>query len=331
MIAKKNTEWLDLSTGISPWAWPVPDLPSSVWHQLPPPNTALLTAAAQYYKVDIGCIVATPGSQLPIRLIPQLLSPAKVAIPTLGYQEHARSWQLANHELVYYSSTEQLLHFLSQKTIEHAVIINPNNPSTELIPQETMIQIEAQTPGIVVLDEAFIDACASLTPSEEPDHWLYESGLSKNTIRLRSLGKFFGLAGLRVGFAIGKHEILEQLDSLLQPWPISHASLIIAESALSDSLWQEQQVQKIAAQSKRFSQVLEKLIDKRLTHFEIKHAGLFSTVFAEQTELFTLHQQLAQLGIWTRLHNLGDSPAWLRFGLPQDIKQFCKQSQSLIV
>ena len=103
-IPKKD--WIDLSTGISPWAYPIKPLPEHVWQNLPTSNKELIAVAAKYYDVLPNQLIATPGSQIAIRLIPQLCSTSSVAIPSLGYKEHAASWQMANHRLVQYQNND---------------------------------------------------------------------------------------------------------------------------------------------------------------------------------------------------------------------------------
>ncbi len=323
-------QWMDLSTGISPWSWPVKTLPEKVWNTLPPPLNELLAAASEYYKIDSHQIMATPGSQLAIRLIPQLFKPSIVAVPRLGYQEHAASWQLAQHKVIQYQGMEELAHLLEARHVEHVVVINPNNPSGEAVTADMILQIARKTPGMMIIDEAFIDLYEkapiaqknAMTPRSAIEH------LTDNMVVLRSVGKFFGLAGLRLGFAISYHPKIAQLNTLLEPWSMSHASVVIGSQALIDHSWQEKQYHRILDQAQSFLPILRKTLSNELgnspqTPYEIRSCGLFSTVLIDKPSgsdtLSKLHTKLAQHAIWTRLFNHGDETAWLRFSLPIDI------------
>ena len=340
--------WVDLSTGISPWAWSLPSLPERVWQSLPPTDLSeLLTAAAAFYQcsdeaLSIDNISVTPGSQLLIRLLPHIAdnidnTPSKrVALPLLGYQEHALSWHMAGFELVFYQNVAELDALIQQNetgnTLQHAVVINPNNPSTELIDATQIKNWAEQLPGLMIVDEAFIDLQPQLSSIQH-----LTSTRKNNLVVLRSFGKFFGLAGLRVGFITSNNNnLLKQVNALFHPWSINHAALLIAQDALCDHHWQQQQRQRIAQQSEQLGELLHSLCDTQLSDYGLQSAGLFTTIIADRNELKQLHQQLAQQAIWTRF--CGDThssiqqhlnsynsetkdlnmPAWLRFSLPGD-------------
>ena len=311
----EHEQWLDLSTGISPWSWPVKSLPPTVWQDLPPPINHLLDAAAHYYQCNIDSIVATPGSQMAIRLLPHLFKATRVAMPILGYQEHAHSWQQAGNSMIYYSNQEELLSLVMSGEVEHAVLINPNNPTCETTQLSIIESIVNHIQGILVIDEAFMD----LYNHDISDHAnTIKSAIELNSnkvIVLRSVGKFFGLAGIRIGFAISPHPILKQLNALLQPWAISHASQYIATQALQDSSWQNMQRERIAIQEAQMRTIIEALLIQHLSDYSMKSSGLFITVFGTKHELKTVHQALAKKAIWTRLYNNQDCYGWLRFSL----------------
>lgn len=318
----ESDRWLDLSSGISPWSWPVPKIPSEAWQHLPPPQTELISAASFYYDCLQNHITPTPGSQLSIRLIPQLLPTARVAVPDIGYQEHAHSWQLAGHQVIFYQDQRQLLALIESRDIDHAVIINPNNPSSEYIEQESVSRIASIIPGLLIIDEAFMDLYGnhkSIVPNN----------LDHNIIVLRSVGKFFGLAGLRVGFVITAHAIRKQLRSLLEPWSISHASQLIATQALLDNTWANKNKQRIRLQNHKLEEIIRMVSSTFLNSATIKNGGLFITVFANADELKNIHEAFATHGVWTRLHNPNDTRPWLRFGLPDNISTLSKVAETL--
>ena len=324
-------QWLDMSTGISPWAYPVPGLSVDVWRNLPPPTDNLLSAASEYYQVDQSAIIPTPGSQVSIRLLPQLLKASTVAMPVLGYQEHARSWSMAGHDLCYYRDTHELLELVKTKKVTHAVIINPNNPTGECIDRAIIDTVLAQLQGTLIVDEAFIDTAV-------PNKQLVSTvGIeSRKLITLRSVGKFFGLAGLRIGFAVGSHPLLKQLHSLLDPWSISHASMVVTEQALRDTSWQAHQRQRLQTASDQFGLLLLQLAqcltsDIGEVKHRIEHTLLFHTIFADKQALIDFHHRLAELGVWTRLFNEGDGEGWLRFSLPENYHEFKQRVEPVLL
>ena len=96
--------WLDLSTGINPWVWPVPEnLPGGVWQRLPSraDGDALIAAARAAYGVPEGAdIVATAGTQMAIQWLPYLAASGAVAIVGPTYGEHELAWRNAGHEVI---------------------------------------------------------------------------------------------------------------------------------------------------------------------------------------------------------------------------------------
>ena len=321
--------WLDMSTGISPWSYPVDDLPSNVWRDLPPPNDQLITAAKKYYQIDEQSVVVSPGSQLSIRLLPQLFAKSKVALPVLGYQEHALSWKLADHQLCFYQNIEELIQLIEDKQVDHVVVINPNNPSCEKTTKEKLAYISNSIKGVLLVDEAFMDFYQ--TASYQIHESSFGSAISlkaENVIVMRSIGKFFGLAGLRLGFVIGLHPVLQKLQTLFQPWAINHASMLISQQALADTQWQEEQRLKIKSDAKQLEFLLSQLCEP-FKGLRIENAALFCSVFAQNIDVQELHKKLAMQGVWTRISSPDDKQAWLRFGLLGDMESFKQRIKKL--
>lgn len=313
-------KWMDMSTGISPWGYPIAAISSQLWQQLPPPTERLVAAAKRYYGTNNQKLAITPGSQLAIRLIPQQLPAASVAIPELGYQEHRHSWQLANHKVLYYSSFEQLDEYIRTEQAQHAVVINPNNPTGERFSLHQLDSLLSNISGVLLIDEAFGDLkpeCSALNLE------------SPNTVTLKSIGKFFGLAGARVGFAFGSHQVVEDLNVLCDPWSISGPSIVMATLALEDDDWQQEQRDRINFETQRFQPYLRALA----TEFDLEttvNASLFHTLFGAKRNIDKLHQSLAMAGIWTRSYNFDDSAYWLRFSLPKDRLLFEERIKKLV-
>ncbi|WP_339669078.1 threonine-phosphate decarboxylase [Dasania marina] len=307
--------WLDLSTGISPWSWPVTDLPQACWQRLPEYSDSFSRVVSNYYGVQ--GLVPVAGSQQAIELLPQLLPPSTVAMPLWGYAEHRQAWQKAGHQLLTYNSYAHLLGLLDQ--VEHVLVINPNNPTGELWDNTALQRLQQKVAGYLIIDEAFIDSCSQTSMLQH-----VEQG---SLIVLRSMGKFFGLAGMRVGFVYLPIELKARFEQRLLLWGLTAPSLYIAEQALSDSAWQIQQQQRIH----NMQQAMQQLLATRLPDFTIKPGPLFISVAGPYEKLRSIKQQFAQQGIWLRIFapQQPDGDGLLRFGLPACIKR-CKHSLSNI-
>lgn len=308
--------WQDLSTGISPWAYPVSDLPLSVWQRLPDDNHELLRAAADYYRVADSQLLALPGSQYAIARLPRYLAPARVALPVIGYFEHQKAWLAAGHSVVFYRDQAALMTLVENGAVEHAVVINPNNPTGELMDVPLMRQMacQLQGKGLLLVDEAFMDL--------RPEH--SATGLlatCSNLWILRSLGKFFGLAGLRLGFLLGNQQerAAQQLAEDMGPWAISHPAQWVGTQALHDRAWQQQQRARINAASHALAAMIRKQTGPKI---EVVDAGLFITLIGDHRYLHNLYQAFGGQGIYTRWCHLppteGAHNSWLRIGLPDD-------------
>lgn len=318
-FAIPETAWLDLSTGISPWPWDVKTLPCAVLQRLPPEDlTPLQTRAAAYYGCEAETIMPTPGSQFAIQQIPRLLSPRTVAVPHLGYQEHHQAWQNNGHRLRLYHDLSELRQLISNHEVAVVIVINPNNPSGERYCQQqlavihTLLLTHTQNSGLLVVDEAFMDA----TPEHSiaPLHW-------QNTLVLRSFGKFFGLAGVRLGFVIGAPAWLALLRPTLSLWLISHPAIWYALQALQDTQWVNGQRARIAAANDAMSAALQRALPHIPFSQPCNQGGLFITLQADKALLWPVFMALARQGVLTRYGEFSPSLSWLRFGLTDRIEQ----------
>ncbi|RJS92516.1 aminotransferase class I/II-fold pyridoxal phosphate-dependent enzyme [Salinisphaera sp. Q1T1-3] len=292
--------WLDLSTGIAPWSWPVPEVPGEVWARLPEPDDGLEAAAAACYDVPRSDLLAVPGSQYAIRALPRQVPPGCVAVPRTGYTEHAAAWAAAGHRVCHYDDTAALAGMVSG--LDHAVVIAPNNPTGEWPPADRLAVIaEALGPQRLIVDAAFA-GCRNVRPS-----------FPETAIVLRSVGKFFGLAGLRLGFVSAAAATLSPLAADIRPWGVSHPARWIGVRALADGQWQSMQRHRIARAE-------DALVSRLRATFGsaagIVSGGLFVSVFFDAPgPAAAWHEALARRAILTRL---GDDGHWLRFGLAPD-------------
>ena len=295
-IPLKN--WLDLSTGINPNGYTVPTIPAALWQRLPEADDGLNEAAQAYYNAPH--VLATAGSQAAIQALPRLRSASNVAMPRTIYAEHAHHWLAHGHKLHYFDG-EPDASLLER--IDVLLVCNPNNPTGRLFQPETLLvwhQQLAQKGGWLVVDEAFMDCTPKLS--------LSQFAHLPNLIVLRSLGKFFGLAGARVGFVLAKKSFLTNLENLLGPWPIASPARFITKLALQDTAWQQATRVNLAQQSAQLSVLLSKY------HLAQQGANaLFHWLPSDQAQL--IHTRLAQQGVWTRLFEEWNA---LRFGLPPE-------------
>lgn len=289
--------WLDLSTGINPNQYPIPTIPNSAWQWLPEINDGLIEAACEYY----GCksLLPTAGTQAAIQVLPRLRPACHIAMPKNMYQEHALAWQRNGHLV----TLIETLHWDLPRAIDVLLLCNPNNPTSARYSKEQLLswhQHLASRGGWLIIDEAFIDA----TPEESLSMETHLPGL----FVLRSLGKFFALAGARVGFLLGEKSLLTRAEEMLGPWPISGASRYIARHALQNYRWQKATRKRLQVNAQQLKNLLQQY---GLT----PQGGTDLFQYVSHSNASTIQDALAKRGIWVRLFK--DSSA-LRFGLPVD-------------
>jgi cobalamin biosynthetic protein CobC len=293
--------WIDLSTGINPWPYSIPALSPAAWTRLPDYDAldALLDAAAGAYGVtDRAAIVAAPGSQALIQTVPRLRRPGTVAILGFTYAEHARCWAMAGHEVMVAADLDEAAR------ADCVVVTNPNNPDGRQIAPALLLDLAdrlVQRRGLLVVDEAFAD----VTPAISVAAAAGREGLCV----LRSFGKFYGLAGLRLGFALGPSSLVQRIEAELGPWAVAGPALEIGRKALLDRNW-------AAAMRARLATAAAAL-DRMLTDRSLEPAGgtdLFRLVRSDQAP--ALYDRLGRRGILVRAFT--EKANWLRFGLPPD-------------
>lgn len=290
-------EWLDVSTGINPNGWPVPALPAQTWARLPEEDDGLETAARDYYGTD--AILPVAGSQAAIQALPQLHAPCHVGMIAPSYAEHAHAWQAAGHNVVPIAA-DRLDSFVPQ--IDILVLVHPNNPTGARYTRAQLLrwhELLHARGGWLVVDEAFIDTA--------PEQSLAPLCPLPGLIVLRSLGKFFGLAGARVGFVCAPREPLQRLASQLGPWTVATPSRWVAMQALKDHAWQNETRRQLDARSARLAALLTQ-------HGLAPRGGCSLFQWIPTRRAWALHDALARRGILTRFF---DQPLSLRIGLPK--------------
>ncbi|MFA9440018.1 threonine-phosphate decarboxylase CobD [Uliginosibacterium sp. sgz301328] len=243
------SEWLDLSTGIAPWAWPVPLLPAECWQRLPedgPEGDGLESIAAAHYGAPH--ILSVAGSQAAILALPRLRAASRVAVARGSYAEHALAWFDAGHDV----ETFPLAALPSAANHADVVVVaNPDNPTGRKTDIATLLDMHGRLQrrgGWLVVDEAFLDA------EDEPS--LAAHSDAEGLIVLRSLGKFFGLAGARIGFVCAQRALLRNLSAALGAWTVNTPARFVARHALSDASWQRVQKLRLARASTHLATLL---------------------------------------------------------------------------
>lgn len=290
------SEWLDLSTGIHPAPWPAPPPPVSAWARLPEPEDGLLEAAQRYYGA--ASVLPVAGSQAAIQALPALIAAKRVGVLTPAYAEHAYAWRRLGHEVIPLAA-----HRMggALDTLEALVVVNPNNPTGERFAPETLLEWHARLAargGFLIVDEAFMD----VTPEQSLAPHAARPGL----VVLRSLGKFFGLAGARVGFVLAAPDFLDALSHYFGPWSVAGPSRFAAIGALQDRPWQEAARAQLVRESQRLARLLAR-------HGLAPEGGTALFQWVRTPRAAFLHERLARLGILTRLFT---DPPGLRLGLP---------------
>jgi cobalamin biosynthetic protein CobC len=276
----RPSDWLDLSTGINPVPFPLPELPATAWTRLPDRDAeaALDAAARSFWAVpDTHGIVAAPGASALIALLPRLWPAGTADIPGPTYSEHEAAFRAAGWRIGREGATARIL-------------VNPNNPDGRRRHAADLL------PGALnILDESFADA-------------MPEAALPHGTqITLKSFGKFWGLAGLRLGFAIAPRRTAGRIAEALGPWPVSGPALAIGAAALTSRRWAGSTRARLAADAAR--------LDALLAAHNATLAGgtpLFRLFHVDDAARWGDH--LARARILVR--RFAQAPGWLRFGLP---------------
>jgi cobalamin biosynthetic protein CobC len=305
--------WIDLSTGINPIPYPWPELEASAFTRLPAPAdlAALEAAGAQAYGADPAHVVAAPGTQALIDLIPRLRAPGRVAVLGPTYAEHAASWARAGHAV---ATVPDLGQGTDMTAADVVVVVNPNNPDGRVMPARDLAAASARLAargGWLVVDEAFADLepVESLCGAPPP-----------GCLVLRSFGKTYGLAGLRLGFAVAVEPLVGTLRRGIGPWAVSGPAIAVGRRALADAAWRRE----AAAARSRDAARLDALLAAAGGRI-VGGTRLFRTAdFADAPGLFA---RLGRAGIFVR--RFETAPARLRLGLPPDEAAWARLAAAL--
>ncbi len=293
--------WIDLSTGINPHAYPLPDLGPEVWARLPDGAAlAELEGAAAYrYGVTPEIVVAGPGSQSLIQTLSRITPRGAVGVLGPTYRGHAEAFATAGARVVEATSLEALAE------LDVAIVVNPNNPDGRIARRADLLELHwnlARRGGVLIVDEAFADfdgAEESFAPVLP----------AMGAVALRSFGKSYGLAGLRLAFAIASPDVAEPLRAALGPWPVSGPAIAIGARALADSPWLAAIGARLAAEAARLDALLQANGWRIL-------GGTRLFRLAAREDAARAFKRLLMSGILSR--PFADAPDRLRFGIPAE-------------
>ncbi|MEM6649025.1 MAG: threonine-phosphate decarboxylase CobD [Pseudomonadota bacterium] len=291
--------WIDLSTGINPWPYPDTAISADALTHLPT-RTAYETckcAMASAIGASPALLLLAPGSELLIRLLPDVIRPKRVAILSPTYGDHAFVWKQAGVDIIETADPLSLA-----KSVDAVVVTHPNNPDGRIFTHEaleTARQTLAARGGWLIIDEAYADLI--------PEQSFAPRGGADGLIILRSFGKFFGLAGVRLGALLAPIHIRNAMAERLGVWPVSGPALEIGARAYDDLAWQARARTDLAAAAAR--------LDATLTAAGLRIVGGTSLYrFVEVDTAYGLFEQLARAGISVRRFDW--SQHHLRIGLP---------------
>lgn len=310
-LAPDGLAMMDLATGVNPWSWPVSPPPAHCYQVLPYPCPELRSAAAAYYGVAAETILATAGSQPVIQILPTVLESGRVLLAEVAYEEHRYRWSRAGHALEYFSdySREHIAKRIIAGQIRYLLIISPNNPTGDVVSAADVRYWRSLLPsdGVVVIDQAFADAM----PSSDLRVLAAEAGI----VLLRSVGKFFGLPGLRLGFVIAEPYLLAELNASLGPWTVCGSAQWLGRQALLDRSWHVD----MQAQLLRVSEAQGALLERMFAPYfdKLIVTPLFITMVLPLLHGDELQQRCFERGVSVRVYR-GVDTAFVRWGLAQD-------------
>jgi cobalamin biosynthesis protein CobC len=292
--------WIDLSTGINPWPYPVTPFRTGALERLPTQADyeRCRVAMATSIGAPVDSLTLAPGSELLIRLLPRIISPKRVAVLRPGYGDHAQAWHAAGCDVI--ETSDPLAHI---NQVDAIVVCNPNNPDGRVFdPHELNFARSelAKHGGWLIVDEAYADLI--------PQQSLAKHAGADGLIMLHSFGKFYGLAGVRLGAITAPVRVRRGMNELLGTWPVSGMALELGAHAFGDTVWQ--------------TEMRHTLEDARKSLDKILLSGGFQNI--QGTDLFRLVEcddahgrwrELAEAGIYVRRFSC--SGRHLRFGLPR--------------
>ena len=309
--------WVDLSTGINPRSYPAPRASQRSRNRLPEPTelARLEAAAAEAFGVsDPACVVATAGTECALRLLPQILNLEAAVIVGPTYGSHADAWTRAGALTQTIGLEEVRVHPARATCL---TIVNPNNPDGRIVARARLLELHdalAAHGGALIVDEAFADVAPEVSVAAEA------GTAAPRLIVLRSFGKFFGLAGLRLGFIVAAPPLAATVRGLIGEWPISSEAIVAGLAAYADARWMQRERGILQKSAQRLDDLLT------LSGFELA-GGTSLFRLARASDARERFARLLAAGILVRPFDF--APDLLRFGLPRGREQWRRLAAAL--
>ncbi|MBV9459085.1 MAG: threonine-phosphate decarboxylase [Bradyrhizobium sp.] len=298
-------DWIDLSTGINRQPYPVGELQTRSWTALPSRTDVetLHEAARSAYGTSAPAL-AVAGAQAAIQSLPRLAPPGGARILAPTYNEYTPTLKAAGWQVDEVGDLDALA------GAELAVVVNPNNPDGQQHNRASLLGLASRV-GRLVVDESFADVA--------PDMSLAPDAGRTGLLVLRSFGKFFGLAGLRLGFVLGNEADVAALAAMAGPWPVSGVAIEIGRRALLDRTWAEATRARLEHEAQRLDDLA-----RGVAWTLVGGNPLFRLY--ETGNAIAAQERLARAKIWSRIF---DKPGWLRLGLPGDETEWTRLANAL--
>jgi len=301
----KREDWVDLSTGINGTSYPWQESINVELRNLPS-NKILMNlekAAARAYKIaESADTAAVSGAQQIINLLPICLKSCN-SVTILGptYSEYEKAFKSSGIKTQTVSEVSKL------SSSDIAIIVNPNNPTGKVIADE-MLEDLSKKVRILIIDESFKMFSTRRTLN------------FSNIIQINSLGKFFGLAGIRLGFVSGPSDFIKAVKEMLGPWPVSSLAAEIGIVALNDRVWISEMEKLLVTESN----ALHEACNSRNWEL-VGRTSLFHTYAT--SSCLEVEKQFAAHGIWVRTFDYSET--WVRLGIPTSENQWERVKQAL--
>lgn len=306
--------FIDLSTGINPVAYPIPSLSADVFSRLPEPEALEVlqdVAASAYGATSAAMIVAAPGTQILIDLLPRLFPCDEVSIWGPTYAEHGAAWRRSGAVVKDVTTWDDV------QNADNVVLCNPNNPDGRRTSGETLAALADQLAlrgGMLIVDEAFVDF-------EDVELSVVGFLPRPNLIVLRSFGKSYGLAGLRLGFTVAAPDVAAGIRTALGPWAVSGPAIEIGTRALADEAWSKNAIARLEREVVRLDTLLVQVGMRLVGGTKLYRLG-------ESPMAADIFETLGKAGILVR--RFADQPNRLRFGFPADEAQWARFNEALL-
>jgi len=307
--SNKNNGILDFSANINPLGYPagvrkkIIENFDEILHYPDIDCSGLRKYISKKIGLSENEILIGNGSTELFYLIPRALHPKKGIIFQPAFSEFAEAFRCSHTETIHHVLDKEegfCFHYkeriFRENNVEMAFICNPNNPTGQVAEKDTLITMAKRHPDVIfVIDEAFIDFV------DEPDKYgiAQEAASLQNIIIVRSLTKFYGFPGLRVGYLIAHADIIKKLTAYKEPWTVNIFAQFAVIEAMKDKTFVAESRKYVIQEQKYLYNELAGI--KELLPFKPSANFIFVRINSDSLLTSTsLHQQLQNYGIIIR-------------------------------